>query len=138
MNHTYSQSPVKTLGVQLSPAALPALAYYSNILSIVTAVPAIASGIVQLAPVIQRDGFSSKKAQTGVMHALISDLTVFAAVYNWWSRRDTAGFLPSTTNAVVSAAVVPTVFFAAFLGGQLTYQFGMGIGGGSSSTKKKQ
>lgn len=87
---------------------------------------------------IQRDGFGSKKVQTGVLHAAISDLTVFAAIYNWWIRREAAGFVPTTSNATLSAAVVPVTFFAAFLGGQLVYTFGMGIGRGASNAKKSQ
>jgi uncharacterized membrane protein len=91
-----------------------------------------------LGPVIQRDGFSSKKAQTGVLHALVNDITVFGAAYNWWHRRAENGFIPTTSNVAVSAAVVPLVFFAAYLGGSLTYQYGMGIGNRSAKGKKKQ
>jgi uncharacterized membrane protein len=107
-------------------------------LTILTAVPAIATGVWELMPVIKRDGFSSKKAQVGALHALINDITVFGAVYNWWARRGETGFVPSTSNVVVSAAIVPVSFFAAFLGGHLVYQYGMGIGRGSSKGKKGQ
>lgn len=88
-------------------------------------------------PVIQRDGFSSQKAQTGVLHAFINDITVFGALYNWWSRRNENAFTPSTTNVALSAGLVPVSFFAAYLGGTLIYKYGMGIGRGSGSKQKK-
>lgn len=90
-------------------------------------------------PVIQRDGFSSKKAQTGIIHALVNDISLFGAAYNWWTRRNETGFLPSTTNVAISAAVTPAVFVAAFFGGQLVFKYGMGFGrGGGSKAKKAQ
>jgi uncharacterized membrane protein len=92
---------------------------------------------MELMPLIQRDGLSSKKAQTGVLHALINDITVFGAAYNWWSRRNEAAFTPSTTNAVLSAGIVPISLFAAYLGGSLIYKYGMGVGKGSGSKVKK-
>ncbi|KAF1957131.1 hypothetical protein CC80DRAFT_547849 [Byssothecium circinans] len=129
----------KSLDIQISTALLPTLSYYTTILTLITAIPAVITGALELMPVIQRDGFSSKKAQTGVLHALINDITVFGAAYNWWVRRGTTGFVPSTTNLAVSAAVVPATLGAAYLGGHLVYQYGMGVGrGGSAKGKKNQ
>ncbi|KAF2643618.1 hypothetical protein P280DRAFT_478367 [Massarina eburnea CBS 473.64] len=131
-------SAFKSLNLQIPIALLPTLSYYTTILTLITAVPAIITGALEFMPVVQRDGLSSKKAQAGVLHALINDITLFGAAYNWWSRSGTTGFLPTTTNAAVSAAVVPAVFGAAFLGGQLVFHYGMGIGrGGSTTTKGK-
>jgi uncharacterized membrane protein len=129
--------PVKTLDIQIPLTLLPTLSYYSTILTIITAVPSIITGAMELSPVIQRDGFSSKKAQTGVLHALINDITVFGAVYNWWSRRNENTFTPSTTNVALSTAIVPVSIFAAYLGGSLIYKYGMGVGIGSGSKQKK-
>jgi len=93
---------------------------------------------MELMPVIKRDGFGSKKAQTGVAHALINDITIFAAAYNWWVRSNQTGFVPSSTNVAISAALaVPASFFAAYLGGHLVYQYGMGVGRGSANRAKK-
>jgi hypothetical protein len=123
----------KTLDIAIPTSLLPTLSYYSTIFTLLSAVPAVISGALELQPVIARDGFGSKKAQAGVLHALVNDLT-----YNWWVRRTTTGFVPSTTNVVISAALaVPASFFAAYLGGQLVYQYGMGVGRGSSSNAKK-
>lgn len=86
---------------------------------------------------IKRDGLSSKKAQVGVLHAIINDITLFGAVFNWWSRRDQADFVPSGLNVLISTVLaVPATFFAAFLGGHLVYVYGMGVG--RRTTKKRQ
>jgi hypothetical protein len=92
---------------------------------------------MELAPLIQRDGLDSKKAQTGVLHALINDITLFGAAYNWYARRNEVAFTPTTTNAVLSATIVPVSLFAAYLGGSLIYKHGMGVGKGSGSKVKK-
>ncbi|KAL1594402.1 hypothetical protein SLS60_010162 [Paraconiothyrium brasiliense] len=128
----------KSLDIAIPTSLLPTLSYYSTILTLITAIPAVISGALELQPVIARDGFGSKKAQTGVLHALINDITVFGAAYNWWVRRTTTGFVPDTTNVAISAALaVPASFFAAYLGGHLVYQYGMGVGRGSGSNAKK-
>ena len=113
------------------------LSYYANILTILSALPAISTGALELMPVIKRDGFSSKKAQVGVMHALINDITVLGAAFNWWSRRSHAEVLPSGLNVLVSTVLaVPASLFAAYLGGSLVYVHGMGIG--RAKAKKSQ
>ncbi|KAJ4295467.1 hypothetical protein N0V90_007479 [Kalmusia sp. IMI 367209] len=130
-------SAFKILDIQLPTSLLPTLSYYSTILTLLTAIPAVLSGAIELQPVIQRDGFRSKKAQTGVLHALVNDVAVFGTAYNWWMRR-TTGFVPNSTNVAISAAVaMPASFFAAYLGAQLVYQYGMGVGRGSGSKAKK-
>ena len=93
---------------------------------------------MELQPLIQRDGLSSKKAQTGIIHALVNDIALFGTAYNWWMRRNNTGFVPDTTNVAISAALaVPSTFFAAYLGGHLVYQYGMGVGRGTGSKVKK-
>ncbi|KAK7179958.1 hypothetical protein DPSP01_009874 [Paraphaeosphaeria sporulosa] len=129
----------KTLDIAIPTSLLPTLSYYSTILTLLTAIPAVISGALELQPVIARDGFSSKKAQAGVSHALVNDIALFGAAYNWWVRRSTTGFVPDTTNVAISAALaLPASFFAAYLGGQLVYQYGMGVGRGSSAARKAQ
>ncbi|KAF2449509.1 hypothetical protein P171DRAFT_379473 [Karstenula rhodostoma CBS 690.94] len=128
----------KTLDIAIPASLFPTLSYYSTILTLLTAIPAVISGAFELQPIIARDGLGSKKAQAGVMHALINDLALFGAAYNWWVRRSTTGFVPDTTNVAISATLaLPASFFAAYLGGQLVYQYGMGVGRGSSSNAKK-
>jgi uncharacterized membrane protein len=128
---------VKTFDIQIPLTLLPTLSYYSTILTIVTAIPAVVTGGMEFMPVIQRDGFSSQKAQTGVLHALLNDITVFGAIFNWWSRRNENAFTPSTTNVAISAGAIPLSIGAAYLGGSLIYKYGMGVGKGSGSKQKK-
>ncbi|KAF2690336.1 hypothetical protein K458DRAFT_459498 [Lentithecium fluviatile CBS 122367] len=130
-------SAFKTLDIQIPLTLLPTLSYYAMILTIITAVPAIITGALEFMPVVQRDGLGSKKAQTGVVHALVNDITVFGAAYTWWSRRNENGFTPSTTNVALSAAVLPISMFAAYLGGSLIFKHGIGVGRGSDSKVKK-
>jgi uncharacterized membrane protein len=135
--HAILTYPVKTLDIQIPATMLPTLSYYATILTIITAVPAVITGAMELSPVIQRDGFSSQKAQTGVLHAVINDITIFGAVYNWWSRRNENAFTPSTTNVALSTGLVPVSIVAAYLGGSLIYKYGMGVGRGTGSKQKK-
>ncbi|KAF2130303.1 hypothetical protein P153DRAFT_314031, partial [Dothidotthia symphoricarpi CBS 119687] len=130
-------SAFKSLSIAIPPSTFPILSYYATILTILTSLPAISTGAWELMPVLKRDGLSSKKAQVGILHAVINDITVFGAVFNWWSRRNQAEFLPSGMNVFVSTVLaVPATFFAAYLGGHLVYVYGMGIGRGSA--KKSQ
>lgn len=117
----------------------PVLSYYTTILTILFSIPAVATGVPQLMPVIQRDGFSSKKAQVGALHAVINDITVVGAIYNWYSRRNVPGFLPNETNILISSVIaLPATLFAAYLGGSLVYKYGMGFGNRQVNTKKAQ
>lgn len=116
----------------------PVLSYYTNILTILFSIPAVASGVPQLLPVLKRDGISSKKAQVGILHAAVNDLALFGAVYNWWTRREVPGFTPSGMNIFVSSIMAaPGTLFAAYLGGHLVYVYGMGFSR-SSNAKKAQ
>lgn len=127
------------LDIALTPSMFPILSYYTNILTILFTVPAVMTGAAQLMPVIQRDGFSSKKAQIGALHAVLNDVAVFGAVYNWWTRRSTTGFTPSNENILVSTVLaLPLTLYAGYLGASLVYIHGMGFGNRQTSSKKKQ
>ncbi|CAO2655560.1 Nn.00g043630.m01.CDS01 [Neocucurbitaria sp. VM-36] len=132
-------SAFKTLDIAIQPNLFPLLSYYTTILTLLFSAPAVATGAYELMPLIKRDGLSSKKAQTGILHAAINDITVFGALYNWWSRRSAPAFIPSNENVLVSTVLaVPATFFAAYLGGSLVYQYGMGFRGSSAKAKKQQ
>jgi uncharacterized membrane protein len=97
------------------------------------------TGASQLMPLIKRDGISSRKAKVGIAHALINDVTVLAAVANWWSRRNRPMFEPSSANILVSCVLaLPATLFAAHLGGKLVYNYGMGFTGAQAKAKKGQ
>ncbi|KAF2020937.1 hypothetical protein BU24DRAFT_416595 [Aaosphaeria arxii CBS 175.79] len=135
----FVNSTIKTLDIQLAPATFPILSHYVTLLILITSAPAVVSGALELMPVIKRDGFGSKKAKAGILHAVVNDLTVFGAAYNFWTRRQKIGFVPSETNLLISILIaIPATLFAAYLGGQLVYQYGMGIGRGQTKSKKAQ
>lgn len=114
------------------------LSYYSTIITILVTLPAVVTGVAQLAPVIQRDGFQSKKAKIGAVHALLNDIALIGTIYNWWTRSQQIGFTPSTTNVLVSAGLaLPITMYSAYLGGSLVYEYGMGFSR-SSPLKKSQ
>lgn len=116
----------------------PVLSYYTTILTLLFAVPTVATGAMELMPLIQRDGFSSKKAKVGVAHAVINDIAIFGTAYNWWTRRNTNGFTPSSQNVLLSSGIaLPATLFGAYLGGQLVYQYGMGFSRGEAAKKKQ-
>ncbi|OSS53457.1 hypothetical protein B5807_01321 [Epicoccum nigrum] len=129
-------SVFKSLDRSVQPNVFPVLSYYSTIITILTTLPAVVTGIAQLAPVIQRDGFSSKKAKVGAMHALLNDIALITTIFNWWTRSQQVGFTPSTTNVLLSAALaLPMTMYSAYLGGSLVYEYGMGF---SKSTPLKK
>ncbi|KAH7384651.1 hypothetical protein BKA66DRAFT_416503 [Pyrenochaeta sp. MPI-SDFR-AT-0127] len=136
---TLVASTFKTLDITIPPTMFPVLSFYTTILTILFSIPAVATGAYEFMPLVQRDGFSSKKAKVGVLHALINDVAVFGAVYNWWSRRSTPGTTPSNENILISTVLaLPATLFAAYLGGSLVYQYGMGFRGASATAKKRQ
>lgn len=117
----------------------PVLSYYTTILTLLFAAPAVITDVYDFMPVILRDGLSSKKAKVGVLHALISDASVITAGYKWWTRRQNPGFVPSGTNVLLSSVVaLPVTLWAAYLGGSLVFVYGMGLGSGKAKARKSQ
>ncbi|KAF2493391.1 hypothetical protein BU16DRAFT_528698 [Lophium mytilinum] len=132
-------SALKKADVNIYLATIPILSYYTNILAIVTAVPSVITGIAQLMPLVQRDGVKTPKALTGIAHAALNDLVVFGNVYNAWTRRTTTDYKPEPLNIVISGAVTfPMVLISAYLGANLVYKYGMGVGGPSGNSKLKK
>lgn len=129
---------VKFLDRSVQPNAFPVLSYYSTVVTILTTLPAVVTGVAQLAPLIQRDGFQSKKAKVGAVHALLNDIALIGTMYNWWTRSQQIGFTPSTTNVLVSAGLaLPVTMYSAYLGGSLVYEYGMGFSKGSPLKKSQ-
>ncbi|KAF1831963.1 hypothetical protein BDW02DRAFT_571537 [Decorospora gaudefroyi] len=136
---TIVASAFKTLDIAINPSLFPLLSYYTTLLTLLFSAPAVATGAYELMPLIKRDGLNSKKAKVGVLHAMVNDVTVVGAAWNWWTRRDAPGFMPSNLNVVVSSLVaLPATLFAAYLGGSLVYNYGMGFRGSQAKAKKAQ
>ncbi|OCL14588.1 hypothetical protein AOQ84DRAFT_21549 [Glonium stellatum] len=133
------QSTLKSLGVQFYTNSIPIFSYYTTLLALITGIPAIITGGLEVMPLIQRDGLNTPKARTAVVHAMLNDLSLFALAYNWWTRRAMNDFAPSTTNLMISGMLaLPVSTYAAYLGGSLVYDYGMGVGRGSAKAKDKK
>lgn len=62
-----------------------------------------------------------------VIHALLNDVAVAGAFYNFWTRSKVEGYLPDGVNALVSSVLLGGVIFSAYLGGSLIYKHGVGV-----------
>ena len=132
----YLASAFKAASIQLPPTIFPILSYCTTILTILTALPAISTGALELMPVIKRDGISSKKAKVGIAHALVNDIALAGMAWNWWTRRNNVGLVADGWNIVVSVGLaVPATLGAVYLGGELVYGMGMGIGRSGASVR---
>jgi len=103
--------------------------YAGTIAGILTALPAISSGAAEAYAMISANGLDlqNPKIKVTLIHAALNDLALAGAIYNWWTRRDVQGFLPSGLNTVISSIMLGTVAYSAFLGGGLVYTHGVGV-----------
>lgn len=67
------------------------------------------------------------KLKIGFLHAALNDVAIVGTGYNWWTRRATAGNAPADANVYVSAGLLFSLLFSAFLGGKLVYDHGVGV-----------
>jgi len=130
------------------------VAYYSNLIGIITAIPAVLSGGAEMFAMIQGQGVWEKikresdgkeissginpKVKHGALHGILNEGAIAASLFNWWSRRSVPGYEPSSTNVWISALVLPTVMFSAYLGGSLVYEYGVGVQRQGVATKIKE
>lgn len=130
------------------------VAYFSNLLGIVTAIPAALTGFSELYAMISSKGIWQKikkeptgetvyagmnpTVRLGVAHGLLNDVALLTSVYNWWTRRNVPGYQPSGLNVVLSAAMLPSLMFSAYLGGSMVYKYGVGVMRMGEATRIKQ
>jgi len=128
--------------------------YFTTTLGIATAIPAVLAGAVELMALIKRQDLLNKlqksenkadvakrmhrKIKVGLAHAVLNDVGLFAAGFNWWTRRSTAGNAPNDVNIVVSSVCLPLLLFAASLGRMLVYGYGVGVGGQGATRRPKE
>ena len=116
--------------------------HFANVLGLLTAIPAIFTGIGELLALIKSNETQAtakrgdKKAVSkstnpklgyGIAHAVVNEIAVIISVYNWWSRRNNTGLVPDSINILLSGLVLPGLLAAAFLGGILVYDHGVGV-----------
>jgi uncharacterized membrane protein len=108
---------------------LSLFSYASTIAALFTSIPTLSSGLAEGYAMIQANGLdmSNPKIKTTVLHALLNDVAVVGAFYNYWTRSTTEGYLPSATNVLISSVMLGGVMYSAYLGGSLVYKHGVGV-----------
>jgi uncharacterized membrane protein len=112
--------------------------YLCTIAAIVTSVPALTTGIAELYGLIKKRGLGDRATKVGLIHAGLNDVAVAGVVYNWLSRRKRTAFETSGTNASISAVLLFSTLYSAYLGGSLIYKHGVGVKRMGEGLKKKQ
>jgi len=108
--------------------------HYLQAAGIITAIPAASSGVQQLIKMYNNGGLYEADGQTmrpkmkiALSHAAMNDLILLASVYSWYLRRDNVGLAPTGFSIMLSAVMLPVLFYSANLGGTLTYNYGVGL-----------
>ncbi|KAK6518978.1 hypothetical protein TWF281_003669 [Arthrobotrys megalospora] len=116
-------------------------------LGIFSAIPAILTGIAQAAAqaakpgnLYEADGKTiKKKFYVMATHAALNDISIIVSGVSWWSRYKAHGILgasePGVNEVGVAGVVLPVMLFAASLGADLVYKYGMGFSAAKSSKK---
>lgn len=132
-------------GDETSLLDITRLGYFLLCAGLVSTVPAIMSGNIQLVGMIKKNGGPWEKDEEGkqkstmvprikvaITHALVNDFVFLVNLYSWYTRRSTAdrvniGNVPSTLNMGISAALLPLLMASAKAGGTLVYNHGVGL-----------
>ncbi|EWC45917.1 hypothetical protein DRE_04924 [Drechslerella stenobrocha 248] len=133
----------------LFPQLLPA-ARIMHVVGLALAVPAVVSGLLQASAqasnagsLFESDGKTVKrKFLVLAAHAGLNDLVILVSAVSWYGRYQAYGLVadapPRGLDHLISALVVPVLFFAASLGGDLVYKHGMGFAATSGGDLKKR
>lgn len=121
------------------------LSYFLLCAGLITTVPAIMSGNIQLVGMIKKNGGPWEKDATGkqkntmvprikatITHAIINDIVFVVNLYSWYLRKDKTGAVnigktPTTTNIIISAVLLPVLIISAKIGGTLVFNHGVGL-----------
>lgn len=114
--------------------------YAINLVGIVTSIPAVATGSAELYAMIQGRGLFVKDEKTGkqvlepvvkttLTHASLNDIGVAMAVYNWLMERHRPleDYRPYGHQILFSGVALGLTLYAAYLGGGLVYEHGVGV-----------
>jgi len=129
-------------------STLSILGYASNLLGILTSIPAVLTGGAELYAMIQGNGLYQTdkdgqktlipKVKIALTHAGLNDLVVGGAILNWLLERNRPDFEPSGYQVAMSVGLTAVQFYAAYLGGDLIYTHGVGVQRQGEGAKKKQ
>jgi uncharacterized membrane protein len=138
-------------------------AYYILSLGLITSIPAVMSGGQQAVQMFAKQGMYEadgktlkQKSKAVIAHAVTNDLVLAATTYVWWTRRQQANatlagklgvgslataeaaYAPQMWQVVAEVIAMGVLFFAASIGGALTYNYGVGFAPAGKSGKKAQ
>jgi uncharacterized membrane protein len=131
------------------------LSQLSNTLGLITAVPAVITGVIEFYALLKRQGLTKKKIRSfgeltetwnhlhpkvkvGLYHAWINYTHVTLAGYNWWSRKAAIKNIPTQTNVALSSVALVLILGAGYLGSQLVYLYGVGVTRESYARRAKE
>ena len=133
------------------------MSYALNALGVLTAIPATIAGGLQFRKLVNQHQVLSKleaaqsadeklkviknvhpKVKTAFVHAILNDVVIVGAVWNWFSRSKNAMNAPTWINVLVSAATAPVLACALLLGGKLVFGYGVGVSFGRSGSSKEE
>jgi len=130
------------------------LSHFLNILGLIAAVPATVTGGLEFYKLLQRQDVPEKlkygdsaevakkshpKLKVAFTHAILNDIIVAAAAYNWWTKSQTKASAPEELNILISALALPALAFSGYLGGKMVYEYGVGVNlKGAWGSKKNQ
>lgn len=165
--NTLSPRLPKSITSNLAPSAdLTRASYYLLSIGLITAIPALVTGIREAVMLISKQGMYESsnmygkvmrtKVKAMIAHAVANDIVMAVSAYIWYSKRAAAkntlagkmglgtastaaaAYAPAMWMVVAEAAVFVLLMVAANIGGSLTYIFGIGFSAGGGSNKKTQ
>ncbi|WRT64421.1 uncharacterized protein IL334_001353 [Kwoniella shivajii] len=142
-----------------APSTLSVLGFYAAGAGVLTAVPAIITGVGEAYELIRKEykekgdwskvvdsawnmkDTGGRKVKMTIKHASMNDMVVALAGYNWYRGYYYPGEPLPTTTTVLNAIALPALLYSAMLGGRLVYEYAMGIqrqGSGKEVKKEMQ
>ncbi|KAL2357781.1 hypothetical protein BJ546DRAFT_1057425 [Cryomyces antarcticus] len=108
----YTRTPLSSFMTVSSAtmSEMSRIAHYSNVLGIITAMPAAATGVAEMLAMWKTNSLKEKIVRE-------SDGKV---VYDGYNPK-------SGLNETLSALTLPALLFSAFLGGKMVYEYGVGV-----------
>jgi len=122
------------------------MSHVLNIFGLLAAIPANVAGGLQFLKLAKQQDVPAKlkaagsadeklrvakrvhpKLKTAFVHALLNNIVIVGAAWNWYSRRRNVMNAPRGLNVLVSAITAPILGFAAYLGGKLVFDYGVGV-----------
>ena len=133
------------------------MSYALNALGVLTSIPANVAGGLQFVKLVKQHQVLGKlkaaqspdermnviknvhpKVKTAFVHALLNDVVIAGAVWNWSSRSGNAMNAPTWVNVLVSAVTAPVLAFAILLGGKMVFDYGVGVSFGRYESSKEE